>query len=525
MAEKYDKTFFKNKFFRIIFSKRIIFIILILLQLGAMFLIYNFLREKYTYYYWSIYALNILVTIYIINRKDNPVYKLAWIVPILMMPIFGPLLYLFVRFQIGTQLFRNNLYDAIENIENYMVQDYSVVERLREIDKQKANLANYTTNSGGYPMFQNTEIKYFRSGEEKLIALLSELNKAEEYIFLEYFIVERGIMWDSIQDILVKKAQEGVEVRFIYDGTNNMVKLPKNFKEYLEKRGIRTRVFNPIKPLLATYQNNRDHRKIVVIDGKVAFTGGVNLADEYINEKDLYGYWKDTAIMQKGDGVKNFTAMFLQMWNFLGKEKGDGKKYLGNHNDKFKDVEQRDELGFVLNYSDSPMDNESVGENVYLDIISKANDYVYITSPYLILDYELEAALVYAAKCGIDVRIVLPSVPDKKYVHLLARDHYRHLVESGVKIYEYTPGFIHAKMFLCDDIEAVVGTINLDFRSLYLHFECASYIYANPVIEDIKDDFEDIFTQSELITIDKINSFNVFASFIGKVLKVFAPLM
>ena len=372
-------------------------------------------------------------------------------------------------------------------------------------------------------MYENTSVEYFSLGEDKFEALKRELRQAERFIFMEYFIVERGYMWDSILEILEEKVKEGVEVRVMYDGMCCLMLLPYHYPKVLEAKGIRCKMFSPIKPTLSTYQNNRDHRKIVVIDGHTAFTGGVNLADEYINRKVRFGHWKDTAIMLKGDAVLSFTMMFLQMWNVTERQQDDFSRYVLPRGTEVAGAGDRG--GFVLPYGDSPMDREQVGERVYLDILNQAKNYVHIMTPYLILDDEMENALCYAAKRGIDVTIIMPHIPDKKYAYLLARTYYPELIEAGVKIYEYTPGFVHAKVFVSDDEKAVVGTINLDFRSLYLHFECASYIYRNPVVLAVEQDYQDTLKTCALITMENCKNYSWGGKKLGRLMRLVAPLM
>ena len=337
---------------------------------------------------------------------------------------------------------------------------------------------------------------------------------------MEYFIVETGVMWNAILDILKRKVDEGVEVRFMYDGMCSISLLPYRYPEKLEKMGIQCKMFNPIKPVLSTQQNNRDHRKICVIDGEVAFTGGVNLADEYINEKERFGHWKDTAVMLKGEAVQNFTMMFLQMWNVSERGKEDYAKYLTP-----KSLDIRRELGFVLPYADSPFDHENIGEQVYFHLLNHAKKYVHIMTPYLILDNEMVTNLTYTAKCGIEVIIIMPHIPDKWYAFAVAQTYYEELISAGVQIYEYTPGFVHAKVFVSDDDTATVGTINLDYRSLYLHFECGAFLFDLPVIEKIDKDFEHTLAECQEMTMADYRKGSIMQKIYGKALKLLAPLM
>ena len=351
--------------------------------------------------------------------------------------------------------------------------------------------------------------------------MLEELEKAEHYIFLEYFIIEEGQMWDPILEILRRKAAQGVDVRVLYDDLGCIFKLPDGYDKLLESYGIRACVFNPFIPVLNLRMNNRDHRKICVIDGHTGFTGGINLADEYINVRELHGHWKDTAIMLKGDAVWSLTVMFLTMWDFVKGEKSDYELYRPQIHQNV----QYPHDGLVQPFTDNPLDNEPVGENVYLNMINRAQRYVYITTPYLIISNEMMTALTNAAKSGVDVRIITPHVPDKWYVHMVSQAHYSQLIEAGVRIFEYTPGFIHAKSFVADDLYAVVGTINLDYRSLYLHFECATWLYRCSCIAAIYEDFKHTQEVSQEITLADCRAVPFRKRLLRNVLKVFAPLM
>ena len=376
-------------------------------------------------------------------------------------------------------------------------------------------------NYGGYPIYENTSVKYFPLGDDKFEEMKIQLEKAEKFIFMEYFIVEEGKMWNAILEILERKAKQGVDVRFMYDGMCCLVLVPYSYPKKLQEKGIKCKMFQPIRPALSTEQNNRDHRKILVIDGHTAFTGGVNLADEYINQKEVYGHWKDTAVMIKGDAVKSFTIMFLQMWNITEKEDCDYNLFLN----RTAKPEKQGNYGFVMPYGDSPLDNEYVGENVYLDILNTAEDYVHIMTPYLIIDNEIITALKYSAKRGIETTIIMPHIPDKMYAYLLARTFYQELIEAGVNIYEYTPGFVHAKCFISDDKKATVGTVNLDYRSFFLHFECGVFMYGNDEIANIEKDYQETLKKCQKITIEDCKHYPIVKKVAGRVLRLIAPLM
>ncbi len=467
--------------------------------------------------------LSVLILIYLVNNRQNNSFKLMWIVIIVATPLIGVPFYVFTRIQPGRRILDGKLETLQEDQHDYLLPDNSIIKEMMNEENRELGLFKYLFERAHFPMYKDCGIKYFPLGENKYEELLKQLRRAKKFIFIEYFIIEKGLMWDSILEILQQKAREGVEVRLIYDGTNTLLRLPKNYPKKLEAMGIQCRVFSPLVPFMSTHQNNRDHRKIVVIDGHTAFTGGVNLADEYINAVKRFGHWKDTAIMVRGKAVNSFTLMFLQMWNVydINKlERYDRYMFAGGPQD-----DSLDYGGYIAPYSDSPLDGEEVGKKVYLDILNRATRYVHIMTPYLILDEEMTNALTFAAERGIDVKLILPHIPDKKYVYYLARTHYSELISSGVKIYEYTPGFVHAKVFTSDDIKAVVGTINLDFRSLYLHFECAAYILDNPLVEDIEEDFENTLKDCKRITMNNCKNYSILGTACGKILRLVAPLM
>ena len=492
-----------------------------ILQIGVISFFLLKYSESFFDFYLASLTLSIIIVFIIINNKSNPSYKIAWIVPVMIFPIFGGLFYLLYG---GNKLStREKLKMVIQNIEmtNSLKQDDEIIKKIGDKSIYAKNQSEYILNYAKCPVYNNTETTYFKIGEEKFEALLRELKKAEKFIFLEYFIIQEGKMFNSILEILEEKAKQGVDVRLIYDDVGCIVTLPHNYKNTLEAKGIKCRVFNPIKPFFTRRLNNRDHRKIVVIDGDVGFTGGINLADEYINTKERFGYWKDTGIMLKGEGVWNLTTMFLHMWNSFRPTDEDYDKFRPHvHLNK---LVQHD--GYIQPYGDSPLDEEVVGENVYLNLINNAKKYVYIFTPYLIIDNEMMTSLCLASKRGIDVKIVTPGIPDKKTVFKLTRSYYHQLIENGVEIYEYTPGFLHAKVVVSDDEVATVGTINFDYRSLYLHFECGVFLYKSKCIQDIKQDALETIAKSR-----KIENTNVFSN--GKidtlfraVLRVFAPLL
>lgn len=507
-------------FWRVLFSRVTVIILMLLFQLALFGLVYVRLRDEFTNIYTILQLAGVGVIIYVMNRRDKPEFKIAWIIPMLVIPVFGTLLYVYMKTELSTHALRRELARTHEEVSPFTRQDPEVLENLRKSNPSGANLAYYLGHSVGYPAYQNTRAHYYPSGESMYKAMLRELKKARHFIFMEYFIVAEGEVWGSILDILAEKVQEGVEVRFLYDGMCVINHLSYRYPKYLRSFGIQTKMFSPLRPVLSTYQNNRDHRKICVIDGEVGFTGGINLADEYVNRVEKFGHWKDTGVILRGDAVQNLTMMFLEMWNVGEKRKEDYTRYLTKRSET-----PVDGGGYVTPFGDSPFDREEVGERVYLHILEHAKKYVHIMTPYLVLDSEFLSHLTYAAKSGIEVSIIMPHIPDKPFAFALAKTYYRELIEAGVRIYEYEPGFVHAKMFVSDDETAVVGTINLDYRSLYLHFECAALLYRNMAVRDVEADYQETLKHCRQISVMDLNNLSVFMKLTGKVLRLFAPLI
>lgn len=505
-----------------LFFNRVVFVGLpILLQIFALVTVIWKFGSYFVYFYAICTLLSVLALLRIISDRTNPAYKIAWIIPILLFPIFGGLFYLLLGSNKLSKRSKRKLRSIQEKMTELLGQNESVIQEIALKDIRAANQSRYIEKYSFCPVYQNTTSKYLTPGEKMFERLLEELKRAKHYIFLEYFIIENGKMWDSILDILTEKTRQGLDVRVIYDDVGCLMKLPYGYEKHLEKLGIKCCVFNPFVPVLSTRMNNRDHRKIAIIDGHTAFTGGVNLADEYINAKERFGHWKDSAILIQGDAVWSFTVMFLSLWGNQKKTEEDYEPY--------RPLTQPEEGvtsdGYVQPFGDSPLDDESIGETIYLNLLSQAKRYVYINTPYLILDNEMATALCSAAKRGVDVRIVTPYIADKWFVHSVTRSNYDVLVESGVKIYEYTPGFIHAKTFVVDDELAVVGTINLDYRSLYLHFECGVWLYQTQSVFEVKEDFLTTLEQCQPITLEDCQAVRWYKRIGRSILRIFAPLM
>ena len=508
----------KRGIMHVVFGRTTVVILLLLLQIFVLCALMIRLGQYIPYYLGGTLVCTTVMLVYVLNTEENPTIKLSWAILFAVVPAFAIPLYFYIRMDLGHRVEQAMILASIEHSKAHISDQKELMEQISREDKGLSNLLHYIRSNGGYIPYHNTDVTYFPQGEDKFAEMLVQLEQAEQFIFLEYFHIGESEMWNEILDILVRKAKQGVEVRVMYDGTSTVMSLPYNYPKQLHAMGIQCKVFSPLRPLVSTSYNNRDHRKILVIDGHTAFTGGVNLLDRYINREELYGHWKDAAVMIQGEAVRGFTLMFLQMWNHT-ERTPVYEPYL------HAPLPPRSAPGYVIPYGDNPMDTENVGEMVYLDILNQARNYVYIMTPYLILDNEMLTALTFAAKRGVDVRILLPHVPDKKYAFLLAKSHYKQLLSAGVKIYEYTPGFVHSKVFLSDDRHGVVGTINLDYRSLYLHFECAAYLYKVPALQDIRRDFEATLTKSQSITLSDVKKQKLRTKLAAALLKVAAPLM
>ncbi len=509
----------KKGLLALLFSRLGVILVLFLCQLFVLFAAMRWFAQFLPHLLGAAFIVDgLMVPVLLVSRQD-PTAKITWLMVIMVMPIFGSLLYVYTISNIGHRAMRARVRQLEKENRRRIKQEPDVMHRLSVQRPETAALVRYMRRSGCYPAFEKTEATYFPQGEDKWAQMLIELEKAKHFIFLEYFIVDEGVMWGRILEILARKAREGVEVRVLYDGTNEFSTLPHDYPQRLKKLGIQCRMFAPLTPFLSTHYNYRDHRKILVIDGHTAFSGGVNLADEYINRRERFGHWKDTAVMLRGEAVRSFTLMFLQMWHIPDKTMEIGR-YLAAPAPAPEGAR-----GVVIPYGDCPLDEDKLGERVYLDILNHAQHYVHIMTPYLILDSEMENALCYAAERGVDVRIILPGVPDKEMPYALAKTYYPALLEAGVRIYEYTPGFVHAKVFSCDDNTAVVGTINLDYRSLYHHFECGVYMVDCPCIAQTEADFQRTMKSCARVSADTLRDEPLLRRLLGPALRVIAPLL
>ncbi|WP_245535090.1 cardiolipin synthase [Leadbettera azotonutricia] len=472
----------EQKWVRVVFRQRVLIIALLLAQIVLLLFFAAGTSIAFRYVDFALNGFSIIVSLYILNKKEKAAFKITWIFMILLFPIFGGLVYAIFHTQTTPRKLRRATQASDKQYRPFFKLPGNSLSLLAGKYKECLPQANYLQEYAGFPIYTHTQSEFFNSGEAFFKKVLPELEKAEKYIFLEFFILGLGVMLNPIIAILEKKARAGLDIRIIYDDLGCFMSLPSNYKAHLEQKGIKCMVFNPFKPVLSSLQNNRDHRKIISIDGKVAFTGGINLADEYINARERFGHWKDAAVVIKGEAAWSLTLIFLQMWNIYHNQKDDPAAFY-----PWKDspctVKSN---GFVQPYADSPIDEENVGEHVYIQIINNAKDYVYINTPYLVVDENLLSALTLAAKSGVDVRIITPHRWDKWMVAITSRSYYRQLIKAGVKVYEYTEGFNHSKTFVSDDKVATVGTTNLDFRSLYLHFECGVWMYKTRAVMAVK---------------------------------------
>lgn len=491
--------------------------LLLLLQLLFIFYVVYDISVGATWAYALSMILGIITVIVIMNRRGNPDHKTAWIIFILLFPIFGISVFMLWGGGRVAPHIKKRMRLCEARYLRYLKDDTEVRDRLIYYDINHSRQADYLTNESGYPLYDKTYTEYFPSGESLLPQLLEELEKAEKYIFIEFFIIAEGRMWEEIHNVLKRKVAEGVEVKIIFDDFGSIKRQRKGFVNKLKNEGIEVCIFNPINPIMNIFMNNRNHRKIIVVDGKVAITGGINIGDEYINEFERFGYWADCAVLIKGNAVRSFVAMFCCMWDFV----------TGKHiriRNYFADCPYKDD-GFVIPYSDSPLNDKNPAEGIYMQILNTSQKYVYITTPYLIIDNTMKHLLQMAAKSGIDVRIITPHIPDKWYAHLATRYNYLELLESGVKIYEFTPGFVHSKLFVSDDKIATVGTVNMDYRSFVFHFECGAWICDSSTVEDIKENFLSLMDKSKEITLEEWKKRPLWSRFKQALIHIFAPFM
>ena len=506
-----------GKLGKLLSSRLFIISILILIQILLIVVPMFFLSTIFVPLFLGFLIISFIIAISIVNRNNSPGFKIAWIIPVLCFPVGGALFYImFGRSHLNKEN-TSKLRKAVESSDGIITPDNELLQMISEKFSPIKREANYLINNSRSNIYAFTETEFLNPGSIFFEKLLIELKKAESYIFLEYFIIGEGEMWQKILDILIEKAKNGVEVRLMYDDIGTINLLSVDFPEEMERLGIKTVVFNPYKPSLDKFLNYRDHRKFAIIDGKVAFTGGINIADEYINKKERFGFWEDSSVKLKGDAVKKIVVLYLEMWYFATGEIQDYRKYAIDY--------QAKNDGLVIPFSDEPLFNGLIHENAYINTINNAKKSIFICTPYLIIDEVMENALIRAAQSGIDVRIITPHHPDKKIVFEMTRANYTALIENGVKIYEFMPGFMHTKMIISDDTTAIVGTCNFDYRSFYLHFENGVWMYNSKAVAEAKESFLKALSVSEIVPENIYKNLPLRKRILRSLLKVFAPLL
>ena len=491
---------------------------LIIASIVAQFALYVVVLVQFTqyfvYFYWICVGVSLAVSLFISTLTFKMAYKIAWIIPILLVPLIGGVMYIILG---GSRKPHYRRAETRRAMKHYLVPQLSTTDFLH-YGADAMQQAWYLEHAALCPAYRNTETTYYPTGADFFPVFLRELAQAKEYIFLEYFIIAEGSMWSDVLDILTEKAAAGVEVRVIYDGVGSAPTLPSDYPQQLAQKGIRCQEFQPFRPLLSIHQNNRDHRKICVIDGVTGFVSGLNLADEYVDRLDRFGYWKDNALRLRGEAVWSLAVFFLTMWN-----------HQNPHTDfspfRPKALPPVDTTGgIVVPYADTPGPADTVGADLHLQMITKAKRYLYLTTPYLVIDETITAALCTAARSGVDVRILTPHIPDKKVVFAVTQSNYPVLLEAGVRIYEFTPGFLHSKTVVADDLYASVGSCNLDYRSFYLQFENGVWLCGDPAVFAVRDDFLLTLEVSQEITLDDGRTLSLFQRLLRSIYRLFSPL-
>ncbi|MBQ1387096.1 MAG: cardiolipin synthase [Erysipelotrichales bacterium] len=512
------------KLYKILTHRMFLTVILLLVQFVVMYLMLYYANDYSVYVQGVFQFISVLMIIYILNQDDNPNEKMSFIMFIALIPFFGVPFYIIWRGKTVHEKYRLTLEKSHNQVKHLHMQDESVGNELRELDRKRYREAEYVYRESDFPVHKNTSTKYYPSAEALYEELLPALENAKHFIFMEFFIIKHGEMFDTIMEILKRKVKEGVEVRFMYDDFGCAGNLPMHYDRELKEMGIEGVIFNPFNPRLTINHNFRDHRKIIVIDGYIGFTGGLNLADEYINKISPYGYWKDSGIRLEGDAVWNLTVSFLENWDFASESHSDYALFTPHryHEESFEALDD----GYVMPYADNPLDDEELGQSVYVNMINNAVDYIWFTTPYLVLETSVQNALELAAKRGVDVRIITPGIPDNKiHTYVVTRSTYRHLIQNGVRIYEYTQGFVHAKNVLSDDEVMSCGTINLDYRSMYHNFENGVWVYRSKSIEDMKKDFLQVMEVSKEIDMDWVKKRPLTQRFAQYIYRIMSPFL
>lgn len=511
----------KHTLVKILKSKAIYIAVALIFQIITLIIFLAYFSTRFLPIYYLMIVLSFLMALHIINRDSDSSSKLLWVMLIMGLPVFGGVIYLLFGGRKIPKALMIKDRQAYSDYKKYALKNKEALNKVDSNDFVLNKMVNMAWNNGYFPVYENCNINYFVTGEQQFESILKDLKKAKDFIFIETFILNSGVMWDSICEILIEKAAEGVDIRLIYDDFGSLTTLDKEYPSWLESKGIKVYSFNPMVPQLAMQMNNRDHRKIIVVDGKVAYTGGINIADEYINEIVRFGHWKDMGVRIEGEAVEMFTISFLQIWNYQANTNSPYDHYILD-NTAFHNVKGQ---GYCIPFSDSPTDDSNMGKNMHINQLMLSTDYCWISTPYLVLDQEMIDSLTLAANNGVDVRIVVPGIPDKKIVYQVTKANFEPLLKKGVRIYEYTPGFIHGKVCISDDRNALVGTVNMDNRSYYLNYECGIWMHNTSCIPKIKEDFQNIFASSKEITLKDIEDTNSFLVLFRNFLKIFSPIM
>ena len=519
MAKKVNLNKVSRGFLKKIFSRVTLFSILFIAQVVGLIAFMIYFTQYYVIYFWFDFVVRLIALLIMVFKKSETPYRTSWLLIHVLFPVMGPLIYIVISLDPFPYQMRRRIKVQADEIALLQTFNQKNIKELSQIDDRYTGIANYLSYSTAFPTFKNNPLKYYESGEASLKDLLDDFKAAKHFIFLEFFIVKNGTILQEVLTILHQKAKEGVQIKFLYDGFSAMLSLPFTYHKMLSRAGIETRVFSVQKTPFFHRESYRSHRKSIIIDGQIAYVGGVNLADEYFNRINRFGYWKDAMLRVEGDSVNSLTLSFLSMWDHQTKQPLDKSEYLVKQHAKY------DCKNYVIPYSDSPLDVENTGFNVYLEIVNKATNYIYISSPYLVIDSEFHKALTYAAKRGVDVRILLPSIPDKKIPNFIAKSYYKDLIGAGIKIYEYLPGFNHAKMFVSDDVVFSLGSINLDYRSFFLSYENAIFAYDPLVAVEIKNDLIKAYKQSKKIDEKANKKIPAYKKVIGFIFRLFAPLL
>ena len=520
-SDSSEKTVEKKSAVKNGIVRMVLVLLSILLEVVVIFLLLHCLGSKAGWVYSVLHILSIILVLVIYGSHKTASVRMTWIMLIMLVPIVGTVLFLIIGLNWHTLQMRKRYTELDKILLPLLPPNEEVSRHVREKSGRLSGISAYLKKNAGYPVYENTKVTYYDDGLKGLNAQLEELAKAERFIFMEYHAIEDAESWHEIQKVLVERAKAGVEVRIFYDDMGSIGFINTNFVKKMESLGLKCRVFNPFAPGFNFFLNNRDHRKITVIDGRVGFTGGYNLANEYFHRTEPYGFWKDTGVRLEGDAVQSLTVIFLEMWNAISKYDVDDKDF----RQFLTSPPSPEGKGFVQPYADSPMDGIAVGEDVYMSIAEGATEYAWYITPYLIITDEMNHVLSLAAMRGVDVRIITPGIPDKKMVYSLTRSYYNGLARHGVRIFEFTPGFCHAKMSVSDDLVATCGTINMDYRSLYHHFENGCLLADCDAVMDIKHDFEETFAQCREVTDYYVTGRGAFMRFGQMLLRLAAPLM